>query len=75
MLPWRGGDWKPDPRILKRDREEQRWRLGAGAGKIWKDRVLLGLTFGFRILSEVKKSEVLEHVKGLGLGFELKLGI
>ena len=33
------------------------------------------LTCGFRILFEVKKSEVLEQVEGLGLEFELRCGI
>lgn len=36
---------------------------------------LPGLTFGSRILFEVKESEVLKQVKGLGLGFELRFEV
>lgn len=33
------------------------------------------ISFGLRILFEVKESEVLKRVKGLGLGFELRVGV
>lgn len=51
---------------ISTNQKGQGWRLGAGAGRIWKCRFPLGLTFGFRILFEVHESEVLKQVKGLG---------
>lgn len=47
---------------ISRDQKGQGWRLGAGAGRIWRCRFPLGLIHGFRILFEVKESEALKQV-------------
>lgn len=51
---------------ISTDQKGQEWGWGAGAGRIWKCRFPLRLTFGFRILFEVNESEVWKQVKGLG---------